>query len=133
MSQESVEIARQLTAAFSDGDLNAIVNVVDPEFEMDWTRSKGPDQGLYRGLEGVAQWIASIRDAFEDFEIVQLEHLALEGGVISPARVTGRGRFSGVEVDAEGATYLQFRAGRPIRITLYQSKEEALEAAGLEE
>lgn len=42
-----------------------------------------------------------------------------------------RGRGSGVDVNASGGSIWTIRDGKAAAITLYQSKDEALEAAGL--
>ena len=45
-------------------------------------------------------------------------------------RLTGR---DGIEVEAHGTLLWTIRAGRVVRVCLYQRREEALEAAGLSE
>jgi hypothetical protein len=44
-----------------------------------------------------------------------------------------RGRGSGIEVDASGAQLLTVREGKVHNVKLFQSKADALEAAGLSE
>ncbi len=46
-------------------------------------------------------------------------------------RVRGRGRGSGVEVDATGAQLWTITGGKVRSVKLYQSKAEALEDVGL--
>jgi SnoaL-like protein len=137
MSEENVEIAEQLAvalvAAVNDNDIDAVAKLVGPGWAMDWTRSVGPHKTVYIGIAGMTEFMDTQREAFENFEITPLEHIPVEDGLVVPARVSGRGRGSGVEVEAQGATYIEFRDGKPSRMTLYQSKEEALKAAGLSE
>jgi hypothetical protein len=56
-----------------------------------------------------------------------------EARVIVVNRVQMRGRGSGVEVDATGVQLWTITDGKAQRVKLYQSKAEALEAAGLRE
>jgi len=51
--------------------------------------------------------------------------------VVNHARVRGRG--SGVEVDAVGVQLWTISAGKAQSMKLYQSKSDALQAAGLRE
>ena len=48
-------------------------------------------------------------------------------------RVRGRGRGSGVNVDATGAQLWTITGGKVRSVKLYQSKTDALEAVGLSE
>ena len=50
-----------------------------------------------------------------------------------PGAVCGRGRGSGVEVDAVGAQLWTIHDGKAQSVKLYQSKDDALAAAGLRE
>jgi ketosteroid isomerase-like protein len=48
-------------------------------------------------------------------------------------RMTGKGKGSGVEVEASFAGVWTVREGRVVRWDLYSNQDEALEAAGLSE
>src|SRR4051812_17432102 len=133
MSQENVEIVRQAYEAFNLRDLDALAELTEPVWVMDWSRSIGPQRGVYRGRAGVEEWIAAISEAFESFEILPLEYVGAGDRIVIPTRVKGRGRGSGVVVDAEGVTLWELERGRVTRLTLYGTRQEALEAAGLRE
>jgi ketosteroid isomerase-like protein len=133
MSQENVEVVRQAYEAFNLRDLDALAQLTEPAWVMDWSRSIGPQRGVYRGRAGVEEWIAAISEAFESFEILPLEYVGVEDRIVIPTRVKGRGRGSGVVVDAEGATLWELERGKVARLTLYGTRQEALEAAGLVE
>jgi ketosteroid isomerase-like protein len=51
--------------------------------------------------------------------------------VVGPMR--GRGRASGVEISAFGAAVWTLRNGQVTGVTMYQAREQALKAVGLEE
>ena len=128
MSEENVEIVRRAYAAFNRGDPEGLDEVINADCVMDWSQSQGPEKGVYHGLDGAARWIAAIREAFEEFELAPSEYIGSGDRIVVPTRVTGRGRGSGVAVEA---TLWEIRDGRVDRLVLYQSREEALEAAGL--
>jgi ketosteroid isomerase-like protein len=133
MSQENVEVVRRTYEAFNLRDLDALAELTEPDWVMDWSRSIGPQRGVYRGRTGVEAWIAAISEAFESFEILPLEYVGAGDRIVVPARVKGRGRSSGVVVDAEGVTLWKLERGRVASLTLYETRREALEAAGLSE
>ena len=51
--------------------------------------------------------------------------------VLAHIRATGQGSASGARVEAEGFHLWTMRAGRAVRFTTYERRDEALKAAGL--
>jgi hypothetical protein len=132
MSQENVEVVHRVNDLFNAKEVEQALDLVGDEFEMDWTNSIGPLRGVYRGRRGVLELWKSFLDAWESVrwdpqEIIEVD----EARLIVMNHVRMRGRGSGVEVDATAAQLWTFSDGEPRRIKLYQSKAEALEAAGL--
>ena len=103
-----------------------------PDGEIDWSRSRGPLKGVYRGHgELEAFW-----DAFwSTFEDVQLEtHDLTEAGseVVFSNTAHVRGR-QGIKVVARSTFVYTFESGQITCLRLFQERAEALEAAGLSE
>jgi ketosteroid isomerase-like protein len=70
MSEENVEIVRRGLEACNRRDLTTWLASFDPDAEVDWSRSRGPLMGVYRGHDG----IETFWDAwFSTFEQVQIE------------------------------------------------------------
>jgi SnoaL-like domain len=104
------------------------------DFKMDWSNSIGPLKGVYRGREEVVNFWRSFIDAFESVrwdpeEIIDVD----ESRVIVVNHVRVRGRGSGVAVEGTGVQLWTISGGEARSMKLFQSKGEALEAAGLEE
>jgi ketosteroid isomerase-like protein len=133
MSEESVEIVRLAYAAFNQRDMEALVALTDPGFVMDWSRSIGPQRKVYRGHEGIKEWITGMDEAFETFEVAPLEFRGFGTRMVVATRVRGKGRGSGAAVEAQGAKVWELRDGKVVKMTLYQSRQEALDAVGLHE
>ena len=49
MSEENVEIVRRNTDAFSRGDFDGFMEDWAPDAVVDWSNSRGPEVGVYRG------------------------------------------------------------------------------------
>jgi ketosteroid isomerase-like protein len=134
MSRENVGVVRRTIDFFNDGDIDRALAEASDDLEMDWSNSIGPLRGVYRGRQEVRKVWEAFLDAWETVqwepqEIIDVDH----SRVIVVNRVQMRGRGSGVDVDATGVQLWTIAAGEAQRIKLYQSKVEALEAAGLSE
>jgi ketosteroid isomerase-like protein len=120
---------RQDAAVFSD----VFRGIMHPDFELDFSESLGPDQGIYKGEDGVRKLFEAYWAAFESLSIEAEEFIDAGAEVVAVVRVRGRGRESGVDVDARGPHIWSFRDGKVVGFMLYQDMEEALEAVGLSE
>ena len=125
----NVETVRAAIGAFNKGDMEAMLKIsYAEEFVYDWSRSMGPNRGIYRGVEGFMEFI---HDQWSTFESVTLEaHDFIPRGqhVVVPTTTYGRGR-QGVSVTARSAQLYTFDEGRLMRITLYPDRDQALAAA----
>jgi ketosteroid isomerase-like protein len=132
MSQENVEVVRRAIEAFNRGDLDGFARDADPEIEVDWSRSRGLEAGVYRGDGAAQRFVKTFFDAFEEVTVIPEELIEVGDHVVIANRARLRGR-DGIEVQARSGQVVTLRAGRIVRWTLYQEKAEALEAVGLRE
>jgi ketosteroid isomerase-like protein len=131
MSQANVEVVRRAQEAFNRRDLDAFLADADPDVVWDWSRAVGPEQGTRRGREEVARFINSWWDAFDESLVVFDEVIDAGDHVVVAFHGRQRGRTSGAEVRGPGSVLVwTFRDGKAIEVTLYQTREEALEAVG---
>ena len=131
MSQEDVEIVRAALDAFVRGDWESLFRDVAPNYELDWSRIRGPVPGVYRGEE--AQRL--VIDFFESWQSVRIEpDEFIEAGehvvVLTTEHFVGR---DGIRVQVRNTWTFTIRDGMIVRSCLYQDKQEALKAVGLEE
>jgi ketosteroid isomerase-like protein len=90
-------------------------------------------RGRFYGLDSIRDNIDHWESAWEDFEVTAEEFLDGGDRVVVAARHRGRGRESGVTVDARFYEVYTLRDGKIIRADEYAERAEALEAAGLSE
>jgi ketosteroid isomerase-like protein len=134
MSEENVEVVSRVIDAFNRHEPDLIASYVAPEGEADWSRSLAPYRGVYRGPDEWRDWLRLRLDAWSDARWDALELTALDDDrVLLVVRLTALGRDSGVEVTASSTIIWTVRDGKIVRAELFQSKDEALEAAGLSE
>jgi ketosteroid isomerase-like protein len=132
MSHENMEIVKRFEDSWAAGDLDATLECIHDEVVFDWSDSIGPFAGIYEGPDGMVRFWQELRDAFEEFRPEALE--LVEAGpesVITLDVVRGRGKGSGIEIEAQGAMLWSFRDGKIAHAKMFQTKEEALQAAGL--
>ena len=132
MSQENVEIVRRHIDGWNRRDLGTWLALFRSDAEIDWSRSRGPLKGVYRGHGELEVFWDVFWSTFED---VQLEsHGFTEAGseVVFPNTAHVRGR-QGIEVVARSTFVFTVENGQITRLRLFQERAEALEAARLSE
>ena len=128
-----MEIVRRATEAFSRGALDEALESWAPDAVLDWSNSHGLEAVVVRGRSEIRAYMEQFRETFEGIAI-ELEDIVevADGVVVAENLAYVRGR-DGLEVTARSAWLITLRNGRQTSLTLYQSKAEALEAAGLSE
>jgi ketosteroid isomerase-like protein len=132
MSQENVELVKRFEESWAASDLQTALECVHPEMEFDWSDSMGPFAGMYRGLDGLTRFWTEMLEAWEHFAPEMEEVIDIgPDRLITLDVVRGRGRGSGVDIEARGAMLWSFRDGKIARAKMFQTKDEALAAADL--
>ena len=134
MSQENVELVRRFEKSWARRDLDAALECVHDDLEFDWSDSMGPFVGTYRGRDGLTRFWTEMLEAWEHFspEIQEVFDCGPQR-LITLDVVRARGKGSGIDMEARGAMLWTVREGKIVRVKMFQSKEEALEAVGLSE
>jgi ketosteroid isomerase-like protein len=132
MLQENAEIVRRFYERWSKQDLDGVLECAHPEIEFDWSASRAPFGGVYTGHEGLTRFWTELRDAWEEFSLEIVEVVECDGErLVTVTVVRGRGRGSGIRMEAGGAMLWTLREGTIVSGRFFQNKEEALKAAGL--
>jgi ketosteroid isomerase-like protein len=129
-TQEKIEVVRRAIDAFNDRDLDTAMREVGPEVEVDWSRSRGVEAGIYRGYDACRGFWSTFIDTFDRVTVAADEFIDSGDHVVVPNRACVRGR-EGIEVAARSASVVTLRGGRIVGWRLYQDKAEALESVGL--
>jgi ketosteroid isomerase-like protein len=133
MSEENVEAVLAGFAAYSRGDLEEVLKDWAPDAIVDWTNSLGFDQAVYQGYDQIRAFWERLLQAFEEVRVEIVDLQEVEEGVFVAENVAHlRGR-DGIQVQARSAFLIRRRDGLTRSFTLYQTREEALEAAALSE
>jgi ketosteroid isomerase-like protein len=134
MSQENIAVVRRILDAINRGDVDAAIESASEDFEADWSNSRGLLSGIHRGRDEARESLRTFLEPWESLQWEPEEFIELQDDrVVTVSHIRMRGRGSGVEVSASGASIWTIRDGKAAAMKLYQSKAEALEAAGLRE
>ena len=136
MSEENVELVRELLEAFARRDHEQVFDFYDRDIE--WDASHGNDlvpdlAGVYRGHEGVRtywrRWLSAWKDL--DFEIQDVRDAGDEVvALIRNQRQWGRHSGIATEIPPYGLVF-SLREGKVTRWRAYSDQKSALEATGL--
>jgi ketosteroid isomerase-like protein len=129
MSQENVEIMREGYRAFSNGEVDRFLALVDPDIEWKSVEDTEPKRGVDGVIESVGDWFR----VWEELHIEQEELIDAGDHVI--AVVNERGRLAGIEGEVSERFFQVWtlRDGKIVSFREYKTRREAVEAVGLSE
>jgi ketosteroid isomerase-like protein len=135
MSQENVEAFKRGLEAGNHGDVDTLLEELDPEVE--WHSAlhalMGGEQTVFRGHDGVREMMRDLNDAFDEICIEISEIRDLGDRLVAIGLTRTRGKASGVETETPLAFVTEVRNGKTISIQAYLDPKQALEAAELSE
>ena len=135
MSQENVEAFKRATDAFNRGDVEALLEVIDPEVEWHdvFAQMLGGEAMVYRGHEGVRELWGDLSGAFAELHVEYSEFRDLGDRIVAIGHLRVRGSESGAAIESPFGAITQWKTGKMTRLRAYLDPEEAVEAAGLSE
>ena len=142
MSQENVEVVRDVISAVNERDLDRYLAHCTEgiKLETPWAAV----EGAYEGRDAMRRFFSDLRDTLPDFQLA-IERLEPIGAdrILALLRVSATGRASGITAGADvvggtgrdipTATIYDLAAGRIERIRVFLDRQEAFKAAGLGE
>jgi len=132
MSQENVELAREILATLGTRDAARLIALSDPEVEWHSFFALSED-GVYRGHEGTRRYMNDLSDAWEIARAEVDDALGIADFTIVVGRIHFRGKGSGIESASPAGWMLKFRGGKLLRFRAFREPAQALEAVGLGE
>ena len=109
-----------------------LLSILDEDVEWDYVGAF-PEIQTAHGSAEVREFLREWSEAFEDFSF-QAEEM-VDGGdsVVVRVRQSGRGKETGAHVESDGWQVFTLRNGKVVHCRGYDTKAQALEAAGLSE
>jgi ketosteroid isomerase-like protein len=131
MSQENVEAFRRGLEAGNRGDIDGLLEALDPQIE--WHSALhaflAGETTVYRGHDGVREMLGDLYEAFDEIHVEISDVHDFGDRVVAIGRTRAHGGASGADVETPIAYLTEFRDGRAISIRGYFDAREALDAA----
>jgi ketosteroid isomerase-like protein len=128
MSQENVDVVRQAFEAYTSRGAKAAREFLHPE--VVWNAA---DEAPSHGLDEVVAYMGRWEGEWEELRTSAEEFIDAGERVFVTVHFWGRGKASGIEVDARLYEVFIVRDGKIIGMDEFSERSRALEAAGLSE
>lgn len=129
MSEENVELLVKGYAAFAAGDVQSTLALLHPDIEVE-VHTERPDMrsSVYHGHEGFLANFSELTEVFDDFKIEPQEIADRDERIMVIVRAAGRGRTSGVSIEARLFHLWTIVDGLATRLEVHSDRKEALAA-----
>ena len=83
--------------------------------------------------EAMIAWVEDARATFAEVRVERTEFIDAGDTVLAVMRISGKGILSGAEITSDFVYVFRYRDNEIIAATTYTTRQEAIEAVGLEE
>jgi len=129
MAESNLELVRQGFDAMRDGDPDAMMPFIHPEFEVTTPPGLAAEPDTYRGPDGIRRYFESFYDAMDRVSFDAEEFIPVGDLVVVKSVLRTRGRSSGIEAEQRVSLVYELRDEKAYRISVYATVAEALAAA----
>ena len=128
MTESNADLVREAFEHWNTGEREEFLERVAPDVLIDVASSRVSGGAPYHGHDGYRDWVVSMEESFEAWELHPQTFAEREDAVLVLGRMHLRGRASGVELDQETGWIVDVRDGMMIRLRSFLSHAEAREA-----
>ena len=128
MAERDVEIVRRIFDALNSEDVDLVLSLTHPEFELAVPPALSAEPATYRGQEGMRRYLDSFGEIMEEIRIRGERFVDTASGVLVATSITARGRQTAIPVEQRSAGLWTVCDGQIRRVRVYTSMEEAIEA-----
>ncbi|MCW3068672.1 MAG: hypothetical protein JWL67_1297 [Solirubrobacterales bacterium] len=130
MTMTNVEVIRAIYDDWLGGGL--AIDKFDPEITMVESSELPGGGASAHGIDAVQRYIESFSSYWEEIRFEPEEYIEAGDQVVVTARLVGRGKASGVDVQRTWAYVWTLRANKALRMEGYSDLREALRAVGVD-
>jgi ketosteroid isomerase-like protein len=132
MAPTYLQLAADIVDAVARRDVSRLIELTDPDVEWRPFATGLLEEGVYRGHEGVRQYVRDLDDAWEMLRADVDDGLAVGTAVLLVGRLRYRGRGSGIETEHAAGWAIRFRDGRLVSMRAFRDPERLIEALATE-
>jgi ketosteroid isomerase-like protein len=127
--EENVELVRQGFETMRGGDVEALLPLIHPEFEVTTPPGLAAEPDTYRGPDGIRRYFESFYEVMDRVSFEADDFIPVGERVVVPVTLRARGRTTGIETAQKVVQIWDLKDGQAIRIEIYATLEEAMAAA----
>jgi ketosteroid isomerase-like protein len=131
VADADVELITRMLGRWNRGDVEALLEVFDPEVEVRPALRTFLASTVYRGHDGVRTWFEETNEPWAQLQAEPERFIAAGGHTVVVVALHARVPGGRVDVGAEIAHVVTIRDGRIVKLDGYDQPEAALSAAGL--
>ena len=131
MASGNEEVLRRAFAAWNARDIDALRELIDPEFEFAPHVTGGFEGIDFHGLDGVERFIRMSDEAWESMHVEAAEVRHSGDVLVALGHLRARGRSSGIEMNERTVWVCRVRNGRALRLEARSATDPAEVARAL--
>jgi uncharacterized protein len=129
MNATNADLVRERFGPMRDGDVEALLPLIHPEFEVTTPPALAAEPDTYRGHEGIRRYFESFYESMDRVSFEPDDFIAVGERVVVPLTLRARGRTTGIETAQRVVQVWELRDEKAYRIEVYATLEEAMDAA----
>jgi ketosteroid isomerase-like protein len=129
VSETNEDLVRRLFEAMGEGDVEALVPFIHPDFEGTTPPELAAEPDTYRGPDGIRRYFDSFYDAMDRVRFEPEDFIPVGERVVVPLTLLARGRTTGIETAQRVVLIWAVKDGKAYRIEVYATLEAAMAAA----
>jgi ketosteroid isomerase-like protein len=133
MAHEDIEVVQRLVDAFNSGDIDGILALTHPDFEVEVPPELSAEPDVYIGHAGMRRYWESFHDALDEVRFDLEEYWELDGAVVVALRVSAKGRRTAIAIEQRNAGVWRTRDRKALQANIFASLADALHSVGLSE
>jgi len=128
MATSDREIVEMAFDAFARGDLDAALDLCDPEIVI---RDPGRTGQTLKGRNELRAFWEEWLENWQEYRVEPYEFVEAGDEILVRSGQRGRGKLSGIEVDQDLFQVFRIRDGKFVEYRIYAERAEALESIGV--
>ena len=129
MTETNADLVRERFEAMREGDVEAMLPLIHPKFEVTTPPGLAAEPDTYRGHEGIRRYFESFYEAMDRVSFEADDFIEVGDRVVIPTMLRTRGRTTGIETEQRVVQVWELKDELAFRIEVYATVEEAMEAA----
>jgi ketosteroid isomerase-like protein len=129
MNETNADLVRERFAPMREGDVEALLTLIHPDFEVTTPPGLAAEPDTYRGPEGIRRYFDSFYEIMDSVSFEPHDFIGVGERVVVPVTLRARGRTTGIETTQKLVQVWELRDEKAYRIEVYATLEEAMKAA----